>query len=320
MLADRAHASVAPGYTPCECAASFSHSIATWPHAEANPPSFSPLSSTLLPDMYDYGPGLHEPRIACWLSRDPIGEEGGFDLYTIVGNSTLSLVDPVGLVCDRERDAVLDARNRLDAVAAVAASGLTSSDILDVISDMESERTTVDRERRRKAAVLALVEARIRTATRAGVPPSDPSIVALNADRQNLLGEVWALQTSVSVLQSQLAALRATYRTAATLPGALANATSAYDNAKRAWTGCMDRERRRGYNQDRLCAFAECIGLPPALVRDQVVEAAVPQGVAEAAASGTMSLSRAAMIARTISRSSNAALVVTIITCAGLSF
>ena len=74
MAADGARASVAPGYTPCECAASFSNSIATWTHAGALPPGSSPLSPSFLPQIYDYGDSLHEHGIACWLSRDPLFE------------------------------------------------------------------------------------------------------------------------------------------------------------------------------------------------------------------------------------------------------
>jgi hypothetical protein len=35
--------------------------------------------------------------VARWLSRDPIGENGGFNLYGFVGNDPVNFVDPLGL-------------------------------------------------------------------------------------------------------------------------------------------------------------------------------------------------------------------------------
>ena len=34
-----------------------------------------------------------------WLSKDPIGERGGFNLYVLCGNSPVDLTDPLGLCC-----------------------------------------------------------------------------------------------------------------------------------------------------------------------------------------------------------------------------
>ena len=50
--------------------------------------------------VYDYGYRFYQPIIGRWLTRDPIGEEGGVNLYGFVGNSPMNAVDPLGLTRD----------------------------------------------------------------------------------------------------------------------------------------------------------------------------------------------------------------------------
>ncbi|WP_367025616.1 RHS repeat-associated core domain-containing protein [Methylococcus sp. ANG] len=40
----------------------------------------------------------YDPRTGRWLSRDPIGEAGGVNLYAYVGNNPVTLADPDGLL------------------------------------------------------------------------------------------------------------------------------------------------------------------------------------------------------------------------------
>jgi uncharacterized protein RhaS with RHS repeats len=42
--------------------------------------------------------GFYDSRPGRWLSRDPIGENGGANLYSFVGNNPVERVDPLGLV------------------------------------------------------------------------------------------------------------------------------------------------------------------------------------------------------------------------------
>ena len=46
---------------------------------------------------YDYGERLYSPGLRRWMSRDPIEEEGGVNLYAMCGNDAVNGVDPFGL-------------------------------------------------------------------------------------------------------------------------------------------------------------------------------------------------------------------------------
>jgi hypothetical protein len=47
--------------------------------------------------MYQLRP--YEPNMARWLTRDPIGEDGGLNLYGFVGNDAVNKADDLGLAC-----------------------------------------------------------------------------------------------------------------------------------------------------------------------------------------------------------------------------
>jgi len=46
--------------------------------------------------MYYYGYRFYDPLTQRWLNRDPLGEAGGHNLYTFVGNDTINWIDPFG--------------------------------------------------------------------------------------------------------------------------------------------------------------------------------------------------------------------------------
>jgi len=55
------------------------------------------FSSTGLWGLYYYGYRFYDPGTQRWLNRDPIGEEGGRNIYVFCGHSPISQVDPLGL-------------------------------------------------------------------------------------------------------------------------------------------------------------------------------------------------------------------------------
>ena len=55
-----------------------------------------------LPDvnLYDYRNRMYSPQWGRWLSRDPISEKGGINIYCYVGDNPINSEDPLGLSCD----------------------------------------------------------------------------------------------------------------------------------------------------------------------------------------------------------------------------
>jgi RHS repeat-associated protein len=91
-------------------AARYDYSAYQGPQA-VGPQTLTPTHLTIGRYYHHAGSGLelalyraYDPELGRWLSEDPIGEEGGLNLYGYVGNEPLSGVDPLGLLVDASFD------------------------------------------------------------------------------------------------------------------------------------------------------------------------------------------------------------------------
>jgi len=71
---------------------------ATGPMAKENRFQFSTKRCDATTDLLLYEYRVLRTDIAKWLSRDPIGEDGGFNVYGFCGNSAVHAIDPDGRV------------------------------------------------------------------------------------------------------------------------------------------------------------------------------------------------------------------------------
>jgi RHS repeat-associated protein len=67
------------------------------PAAEANRYRFSTKPQERAAGLSYYGYRYYAPALGRWLSRDPLEEEGGVNLYVYCSNDAVNLVDPFGL-------------------------------------------------------------------------------------------------------------------------------------------------------------------------------------------------------------------------------
>jgi RHS repeat-associated protein len=61
------------------------------------PFQFSTKRYDELTGLSNYGFRFYNPAIGRWMTRDPLGESGGINLYGFVGNNPINFVDPYGL-------------------------------------------------------------------------------------------------------------------------------------------------------------------------------------------------------------------------------
>jgi len=65
--------------------------------SDSNPFRFSTKYQDDETGLLDYGLRFYSPKTGRWLSRDPIGQRGGSNLYGIVGNDPITRIDGLGL-------------------------------------------------------------------------------------------------------------------------------------------------------------------------------------------------------------------------------
>ncbi len=70
---------------------------ATGSRAGENPYRFSTKEWHGPSGLYDYGFRFYSPGMGRWMNRDPLQEEGGVNLYAMVGNNPINDVDEYGL-------------------------------------------------------------------------------------------------------------------------------------------------------------------------------------------------------------------------------
>ena len=76
--------------------------------------------------FYYFGYRFYDPATQRWLNRDPIGEEGGVNLYGYVGNNPIDNVDPLGLSSIHVQVLVAIAKGDLVALESLLATGMLS--------------------------------------------------------------------------------------------------------------------------------------------------------------------------------------------------
>ena len=76
----------------------FGRVLAQWGAlASANPMQFSSMPRAPTSGLSLYPFRAYDPALQRWLNRDPIGENGGINLYQAMGNNPVNNVDPLGL-------------------------------------------------------------------------------------------------------------------------------------------------------------------------------------------------------------------------------
>jgi len=84
----------------------------TGPAAGLNPFRFSTKRTCNTTDLVLYEYRVYNSSSGKWLSRDPIAEDGGLNLYGIVGNDSVARWDIFGLAVKQNPDCKDNCKNR----------------------------------------------------------------------------------------------------------------------------------------------------------------------------------------------------------------
>jgi RHS repeat-associated protein len=100
------------------------------PSADENPFRFSSEYFDQETGLVYYNFRYYSPELGRWLSRDPIKEQGGMNLYGMVGNDIINLTDINGLVDFTYHKSYIDEVNQLGGIGFIpSASGRVGSNI-----------------------------------------------------------------------------------------------------------------------------------------------------------------------------------------------
>lgn len=80
--------------------------------------------------------GFYNPSTGRWLSRDPVGEQGGRNLYTIVENDAVRNVDALGLMLTRPPSDVWFQSFQIQKPLPAGVNGVTTVDYMISIDDV----------------------------------------------------------------------------------------------------------------------------------------------------------------------------------------
>ena len=94
--------------------------------AAANTYRFSSKEVMLASGFYSFGYRFYDPATQRWLNRDPMGEEGGVNLYGYVENDPINGIDPLGLSSIQAQVLVAIAKGDLVALESLLATGMLS--------------------------------------------------------------------------------------------------------------------------------------------------------------------------------------------------